>query len=48
MKAEPNAPVTVKEDVQAYGIILAPHLGNGVDGVVSCRAGSLAPPIWIW
>lgn len=31
MKVELNAPVTVKEDVQAYGILLAPHLGDGVD-----------------
>lgn len=29
MKAELNAPVTVK-DVQAYGILLVPHLGNGL------------------
>lgn len=43
MKAEPNAPVTVK-DVQAYGILLAPHLGHGVDGV-SCRATLMPLPL---
>lgn len=42
MKAELNAPVTVKEDVQAHGILLVPHLGNGL-GCVSCRARSLGP-----
>lgn len=44
MKTGLNAPVAVKEDVQAYGILLAPHLGDGLDASPALLQGPLSCP----